>query len=197
MRAKNWDSGVSYDICKARIVRAIEVNQQNPSRLVKCYVYAIQLRNGSRISEATDALKDFYKGIKEIEVLVRKKKKWKTHRDEKTYKLEFVLNDKGKKIRLADDYREMLWPEFIDKPDFKDKDIQNEVRELSKKQAQDSCRKIINVNSHSLRYARITELSDKGVNDSVIAKITHHSDLKFIMKYQQEKVAKRINREIQ
>ena len=51
-------------------------------------------------------------------------------------------------------------------------------------------------NTHSLRYARITHLAKKGVSPSLIAKITHHKRLDYVLSYTQQKTADELNREI-
>jgi integrase len=50
-------------------------------------------------------------------------------------------------------------------------------------------------NSHSLRYSAISEMADK-VPLQVIAKITHHKSLDFIVNYTQQKKATRVLKEI-
>jgi hypothetical protein len=47
----------------------------------------------------------------------------------------------------------------------------------------------LHINSHSLRYARITSLSRQGQPAQVIAKITHHKNLNFIVDYTSQKAA--------
>jgi integrase len=52
-------------------------------------------------------------------------------------------------------------------------------------------------NTHSLRYAFITYLLRQGVSPSIIAKITKHSRLDYILTYTQEKTAEEILRKLE
>ena len=52
--------------------------------------------------------------------------------------------------------------------------------------------KKLGINTHSLRYSFITHLLKMGVNPAIVAKITKHSRLDFILTYTQEKVAEDI-----
>jgi len=54
------------------------------------------------------------------------------------------------------------------------------------------CRKTFGFNSHSLRYAYITYLLSKGVNPSLVAKITGHRNLSYILHYTELKTAEDI-----
>jgi len=135
-------------------------------------VYAIQLRNGARISESVDAFNNFInnnfkkkEGKIITEVRVRKKKK--------------------------EEYRVIIYPEFIP---F---NLINKLKKyrlgINTLKAKVACLRILGVNTHTLRYARISFLAEKGVNPSIIAKITHHSKLDFILTYTQEKIAEKVN----
>ena len=52
-------------------------------------------------------------------------------------------------------------------------------------------------NTHSLRYAFITYLLRQGVSPSIIAKITKHSRLDYILTYTQEKTAEEVLRKLE
>jgi len=177
---KGWDMGVSYEELKEEIIKGIkEIKDKEGikalTRLAYLITYAIQLRNGARISEAVEAFNKFLRneyvvkeGKKVAEVRVRKKK--------------------------ALDTRELIYPEFIP---------YNLIDKLRKfridvrvGRAKSYCRRILGVNTHSLRYARITYLLNRGVNPSLVAKITHHSKLDFILEYTQQKQAEKLNSEI-
>jgi Phage integrase family. len=56
--------------------------------------------------------------------------------------------------------------------------------------------KKLGINTHSLRYSFITHLLKMGVNPAIIAKITKHSKLDFILTYTQEKAAEDILRSL-
>ena len=52
------------------------------------------------------------------------------------------------------------------------------------------------IDTHSLRYAFITYLLRQGVNPSIVAKITRHSKLDFILRYTKKRVAEQVLREM-
>jgi integrase len=127
-----------------------------------------QLLNGSRISEAVRAIMEFVKtGRRELRVRLSKRKR--------------------------EDNRLMIVPEIIDRNrciwicDVGEDKIVRRVKTF--------CRDRYHVNTHSLRYAFITHLLKENVNPSIIAKITKHSKLDFILTYTQEREAEKILRE--
>jgi len=172
-----WDEGIPYQEIKKRIIRELEKikTKENIRAIIKTtylVIYSIQLRNGCRISEAIEGFNRFLQGEgkKEgnkriVKVRVRKKKK--------------------------PEEREIIYPEFIS---YKLIEKLKKYRVVVDKQkAIVYCKRYLGVNTHTLRYARITYLAEKGVNPSIIAKITKHSKLDFIITYTQEKLAKKIN----
>lgn len=175
-----WDKGVPYEELKKRIIDEIKKVKDSDSlksvtRLAYLIVYAIQLRNGSRISEAIDGFKTFLNnkyfirdGKRIAKVRVRKKKK--------------------------EESRELLFPEFIS---FNLVAKLRKYRvEVTVERAKAYAKRILGVNTHTLRYARVTYLAEKGINPAIIAKITHHTKLDFILKYTQERLAEKVNKEI-
>ena len=177
---KSWDMGISYGELKEEIIKGIkglkgEEGIKALTRLAYLITYAIQLRNGARISEAVEGFRKFLsneyvvkEGKRVVEVRVRKKK--------------------------ALDTRTLIYPEFIPY-NLIDKLRKYRV-EVRVDRAKSYCRRILGVNTHSLRYARITYLLNKGINPSLVAKITHHSKLDFILEYTQQRQAEKLNSEI-
>jgi len=58
------------------------------------------------------------------------------------------------------------------------------------------CRRTYGFNSHSLRYAFITYMLSKGVNPSIVAKVTGHRSLEHILRYTETKTAEGLLREL-
>jgi len=132
----------------------------------RCYdaVLLIQLRNGSRVSEAVRALRRFLEARSvEVEVEVSKKKRRETR----------LMVIPGEVVAAAAPCRELLGVE--------EKALVNRVKSY--------CRYTYGFNTHSLRYAFITYLLRQGVNPSIVARITRHSRLDYILRYTQEKAA--------
>ena len=238
----SWDYSIPYEELKLRIQFLLDENikefidkhsKKYGKRIIYLSIYAIQLRNALRISEALDAFtrflylqltpNSFTPNPKETLVLVSKKKY--VSYNEKTGKWNWK--------RL--DYRKAIWPSFINLEKYNlnknilfevldnDPKLSNDLRRafelyteyklkleqivtLKKKQLIDRPKHFLNVvkrlkmealrllgvNTHTLRYAYITYLLRKGYNPSLIAKITHHSNLNYILTYTQRKQAEMI-----
>jgi len=135
-------------------------------------ILLIQLRNGLRVSESVRAFKEFLKTKKfELQTKLSKKKR--------------------EELRLVIIPREVLdrINECVDLVEISDKKLVDRVKSY--------CRYKYKFNTHSLRYAFITYLLRHGVNPSLIAKITKHSRLDFILQYTQEREAEKILRMIE
>ena len=158
---KSWDMGLDYEEIRKRILDEVSRvrnrdNMNSLTRLAYPITYAIQLRNGSRISEAVEGFNRFLnnefsskKSMKVIEVRVRKKRQHDTRILIYPGSILFNLVDKLRKYRV----------------------------DVKTNRAKTYCSRLLGVNTHPLRYARITYLLNKGVNPSIAAKITHHSKL--------------------
>ena len=161
-----WDRGVDYETAYSKILRHL-VKAEPPAR---CYdaILLIQLRNGLRISEAVRVFKEFLtRKALEVEVQVSKKRRPET--------------------RLAVIPRELLDAKLSDCSDLLDLEESKLLWRVKK-----YCMRRYGFNTHSLRYAFITYLLRQGVSPSIIAKITKHSRLDFILAYTQEKAAEEI-----
>jgi len=166
-----WDSGVDYAYMYARIARHMRAAARGTSQ---CYdaILLVQLRNGARVSEAVRAFFQFLrKKSLEVEVRVSKKKR--------------------EELRLV------IIPEELLSLDLS---LCHALLERGERRVVASvknyCRRTYRVNTHSLRYAFITHLLRQGINPAIIAKITHHSNLDFVLHYTQRKEAERVLREL-
>ena len=57
-------------------------------------------------------------------------------------------------------------------------------------------KKVLGINTHSLRYARITHMLRNNISPSIVAKITGHKKLDYILTYTQIKTAEEALRSI-
>jgi integrase len=165
-----WDKGLDYESTYNKIARHM-VKVKVPG---KCYdaVLLIQLRNGSRISEAVRAFKQFLAAKSlELEVPVSKKR--------------------GKR-----ETRLMIIPQELRSLTSPCRDLKDVDEKVLVNRVKFYCVHTYGFNTHSLRYAFITFLLRQGVNPSIIAKITKHSRLDFILTYTQEKAAEEILKEL-
>jgi integrase len=159
---------VDFEVAYRRILRHMH-GARFPS---KCYdaILLIQLRNGLRISEAVRAFLQFLRtrGV-ELEVQLSKKRR--------------------PEARLV-----VIPKELLDVNLSECRSLLEEPEEVISKRMRRYCIETFGFNTHSLRYAFITYLLRQGVNPSIVAKITRHSKLDFILRYTQEKAAEEILR---
>jgi integrase len=168
--AMTWDKGLDYEEVYSKILRTMSKNK----RRTKCYdaILLLQLRNGARISEATNAFLEYLKGnakfhprTKKLIVTVRVAKK------KKPEERMIVIPEDLKDVDLSE------CKSFIDDPFALKKRVIQYAREK------------YGFNTHSLRFAFITYLLLRGNNPSIVAKITKHSKLDYILHYTEEKKA--------
>lgn len=165
-----WDKGVDY----VSIYNILRRNLHSKNKKDVCYsaILMIQLRNGSRISEAIECFKQYIISRKsEIHVRVRKKKKYEERL--------MVIPEELHSLDLA---------QCSDLLSVDDRKLRDRVRKyISRK---------YKINTHSLRYAFITYLLKNNINVSIIAKITRHSNLNYILHYTQQRIADEILKNI-
>jgi len=172
-----WDRNLDYENTYSLLVRNLIAYR---NRMVRGSIRALkgftntailltQLANGCRISESLEAIRIFAKtGHREVRIQVKKRKD--------IYKRLVVI---PKEIRLTD-------IKYI-------KLVINEVKLANLKAY---CKAKYGFNTHSLRYSFITYLAKKGISAQIIAKITGHSKLDFILHYTQKVKAEDILRDI-
>jgi Phage integrase family. len=154
---------VDFEYAYTRLLRYLERSRG----LSKCYnaVLLIQLRNGSRVSEAVRAFKEFLR-TKRLELTVR------------------LSKSRRERVRVVVIPRELAstdLSECYELLDVSDKALRDRVVNY--------CRRRHKFNTHSLRYAFITYLLKIGVNPALVSKITGHTKLDYILTYTQEKLA--------
>ena len=171
-----WDRGLDYIATYQRIVYQLNREYEWAQKLYKpgkkripgyCYaaILLIQLKNAARVSEAVRAFREYLTTRKtELEVLVSKKRK-------KEYRL-MVIPQEVLELDCS------MCLGLLERPE-------NKVVDVAKHYA----RKKLKLNTHSLRYSKVTYLLKHNIDSAVIAKITHHSNVNFIKTYTQEKYA--------
>jgi integrase len=174
----DWDRGLDFAETRTRLVGLLDHERPmcsddlNPKKRLTHYsILLIQLVNGARISEAFDANRGWGEnGDREQEVRVRKRRK-------------------DVELRLV-----MIPPELQDgdRPYLLEALDRGLTIGATKTFAIDA----LGFNTHSLRYAQITELARKGMAPQLIAKVTHHKTLNFILSYTQQKEANKALREL-
>ncbi len=198
-RKGSFDRGLNFDSIKARLINKAsnlfksykKANRDMPlKQLCYCIVAMIQLRNGSRISEAVKAFKWFMDNNIDDDAEVK---------ISKSDAVKVIKKDgKKKKIKLQARFRDIVFPEpeWIDRDFFecvKESDIIKTLAESSrlKKRVLDYLLKHFECNTHSLRYAFINHmLYKKKVEMGLVSKIVGHANVNQLVTYTQKKNAK-------
>lgn len=168
----SWDRGISYKKLEKAIRQAIDERKKivmdkedaktKLRTLTKACALYTQLLNGSRISEACEALRKFHEsGEREVKVMLGKQT------DEQIKKQRYVRT----RLIHIPDIVITTW-------------IVPNVLETSK--IASWCINVFGFNTHTLRYAFVTKMSDEGMSPQNIAKITGHRNLEYIIDYTQE-----------
>lgn len=150
------------------------------SNLINTIVPMIQLRNGSRISEACEGFDLFCKNGLNKDVVV------------KIAKSEAIKYKGGKQITTKARYRKLTFPSnWIDPTKYMD-DIKKKLdtirEERVKKRVLDYMLRKFKCNTHSLRYACINYLIfDKKTELNTVAKFVGHVNMDMLTRYTQQK----------
>ena len=166
MVRRGWDSGLDFEEAYRRILSHM-LGSGSPYDVV----LLVQLRNGSRVGEAVEAVMQFCASGQD-QVLVRVEK----HKDS--------------------DLRLMVLPEELRSVEGR-RLLSEACSALSalrnpKAAVQVYCRRAYGFNTHSLRYAFVSYLLKKGVSPSIVAKITGHRSLDHILHYTEVKLAEEV-----
>lgn len=149
------------------------------ANLIHTIIPMIQLRCGSRISEACNAFLIFCENGFDKKVTV------------KIAKSEGIKYNKGKKYVSKPRYRHMIFPDWIDIKNI-EKDICERVKDIKKdrlkKRVLDYLLRYFECNTHSLRYACINYLIyDQKLPLNTVAKLVGHVGLNQLTTYTQQK----------
>jgi integrase len=163
---RGWDACVDYREAYSQILGHL-YRTGHPWDVI----LLIQLRNGARIGEAIEAAKAFCE-TKAAAVRVRIEK----HKEGDTRLMVLPEELRGKEGR-----------EYLAQACLRLAKVKN-----PKSAVKVYCKATYGFNTHSLRYAYVTYLLSKGVNPSLVAKITGHKNLSYILHYTQLKTAEDI-----
>lgn len=204
--AVGFDRGIDYEPMKQKLIKCfysiyndiLKIKKNEgcygrkmsilESKLLYLSIAMTQLRNGSRISEACQAIKVFCTtGDFNKRVIV------------KIAKSESIKYKNGEKYTTKPRYRKMIFPnDWIDKDSDKIKKIlMKRFKDIPfnrlKKRVLDYLLIYHQCNTHSLRYACINYLiyeKERPLND--VAKFVGHIDLSMLTKYTQQKNCEKI-----
>jgi len=153
-----WDRGLDYEQTYKLILKHFRETNRDTSK-ENDIILLTQLRNGCRVSEAINFLKAIVNDFKrEMYINVMKRK---------------------------DGYERLIvLPEEISKKDVLR--VKYVIEKANKHKVAMYCKRTYGFNTHSLRYAFVTYLAKKGVPTQLIAKITGHKYLDYILHYTQK-----------
>jgi len=155
-----WDKGLDYEKTYKQILKHMKEATRDTTKAYDI-ILLTQLRNGSRLTEAINFLK------KIIET--------------KPFKRQAYIKVEKRKDSHE---RQMVLPEEIDKRELLR--VAYVIKEANRWKVSGYCKRTYGFNTHSLRYAFISYLSKKGVSPQIIAKITGHKTLDYIIYYTQQ-----------
>lgn len=186
-----FDRGIDYGTIKEKLIIAMnklyemykeEEKKLTVNRLVYNTIALIQLKNGSRISEAVKAFVIFInKGIGD-KIIVR---------ISKTGAIKVMKTGKKKRSKVR--YRKMAWPKWISDDIYnllKNDEIVNDLIRVGtlKKRVLDYLARNFECNTHSLRYACINfMINEKKIPINIVSKYVGHGNVQQMITYTQQK----------
>lgn len=201
---QGFDRNIDYNTIKEKLINeynklidnldTLDINNSNYvskrriliHKLIYLIISCLQLKNGSRISEACDAFRLFMKKKNINDRVVVKIAKSECKKYKKNTGESFITKKRN---------REMAFPKWFEFDLFKDMEFYtnyiNEKR-LSKR-VLDYLLKYFNCNTHSLRYAFINYMLyelKRPMND--VAKFVGHTNMDMLVKYTQLKNSNQI-----
>lgn len=202
--ARGFDRGVDFKTMKTKLIKAYEdimaaynkINDDTSSgtkqKLTRKHIYTviamIQLRNGSRISEAVEAFERFIEPgqsrSEKILVKIAKSKSLKHKTD-------------GSEFTTKTRFRKMIYPvNWIDTAILRANAIRHYLKHYDgdlKKRVLDYLSMNYNCNTHSLRYAFINYmLYEQKKEMTVVAKFIGHTGVAQLVRYTQTKESDKI-----
>jgi len=169
MKIGRWDKGVSYDYLFSKLLNLYNqlitiYNTMKDKGIAKRIVYVataiIQLRNGLRESEAVESFLHFIEA------------------GERKFRIQAKKNNNE---------RWVIIPDFLIQKDLHDAFIYSEIkRDKFRFNYKMWVKNNLQINTHSLRYAFIKKMMDRGVTSDKIAIILGHKKLDTTFRYQQK-----------
>ncbi|RLF14487.1 MAG: integrase [Thermoprotei archaeon] len=169
-----WDRGLDYERARRELLKIVRDREAKGVRGLTRRAYAavllIQLTNGLRVAEACEAaLKWASTGGREVKVRVLKRKD--------VYERLVVIPKE-----LGGEERRLVAALSGEDP----KRLAAKVKVF--------CKRALGYNTHALRYAFITHLARRGYPAQLIAKLTGHRKLDYILHYTEKAAAEDVLR---
>jgi hypothetical protein len=204
----DWDRGLDYAQTREKLrLKMEEIRPEVPAdlipkkRLAQYSILLTQLVNATRVSEAFDGVHGWaVSGLREQQVNVRKRGKvMKCLECNGVYSMRSTDHGPKKHTKLSGHNK---FSEPYEKPDprlvvIPPECLQSDLpyvreafdRGISVDSTKMFALRQMHFNTHSLRYAQISHLTEEGKPAQMVAKITHHKSMDFILHYTQQKAA--------
>ena len=167
---KSWDQGVSYEEIKTRLLELIEI---------------ARFRASLGYEKAKQRLANLYVLLVQLENAARISEAYEAYM---TF-LATGMREIPVRVRKRKDetYRLIMIPPEIP---------ENAPAPVSIAAVKVFAREVLGVNTHTLRYARITHMARLGVPAQIIGRITEHKKLDMILRYTQKVEAEKTLRQL-
>lgn len=200
--ATGFDRGIDFNIIKYRLIHKLtklykkyQITYKSFKRRIllnqMCYIIIglIQLKNGSRISEACAAFKRFLEDDDiDVKVIVKIAKSGGIKYNPKT----------KEKRKTKSRYRQMIFPDWINRDLWFDIKTTKPICRLIKsdrleKRVLDYLLSHFDTNCHSLRYACINHLlTDQKIPMATVSKFVGHINVMQLVTYTQQKEVNKV-----
>ena len=165
-----WDKNIDYEYAYRRIIRHLQ-RARTPSSICNNSILLIQLRNGSRISEAVRAFQMWIRTGKREQVVRLSKRK-------NAERLMIIPQELDNSVR----------EKCIHLVDIDEKKLVQRVKTYAVRTHK--------FNTHSIRYAFITYLLTRGVETALVSKVIGHAKLDTLLRYVQTRKAEDLLRNL-
>ncbi|WP_117354193.1 tyrosine-type recombinase/integrase [Acidilobus sp. 7A] len=165
---RGWGSCVEYRRAYAEILAHL-YKTGSPWDVV----LLVQLRNGSRIGEAIEVVKEFCNA--------------KGRADSVRVRVEKHAKGDTRLMVLSEELRGAQGRDYLRQACLRLSRVKAPRVDIA-----DYCRRAYGFNTHALRYAFITYMLKRGVSPSIVAKITGHRSLNHILHYTEVRLAEEV-----
>jgi len=195
---RGFDRNVDYLVMKRRLLKSLKKTMKNlgivgpkmkrilMNRIIYCLIAIIQLRNGSRISEAVTAMRLFIEADNFTDKVTVKIAKSETLKYKKDTGEQYMTKRRHRRIMFPMDWFDAnkILPILKGVNSY----ILHIKEDRLKKRVLDYLRKYHKCNTHSLRYACINYLLYiKKLEMGIVAKFVGHSNVNQLVTYTQLK----------
>ena len=169
-KVSKWDKNIDYEYAYKRIARYI-TRARTASAICNNSILLVQLRNGSRVSEAVRAFISWVRNGKREQIVRLSKRK-------NAQRLMIIPPELDERVRDT----------CVHLVDISEKKLIQRVKTYAIRTHR--------FNTHSIRYAFITYLLAHGVESAIVSRLVGHTKLDTLLRYVQQKRAEDLLRSL-